>query len=264
MSRFYVYAILVDGSVRYIGKGCGGRAGQHIAIARRLNRKSLDGQSERATHFHNRLAKHLREGAAIAYEIIQGGLSEADALLREKREIDTRTDLYNEKQGGEAGPVVSGELRDRLSAKAKERYTNPAELEKVSHMLRTVAQAPEVKAKRKATLKRQWADPAIAQSRSAKMIAGKRTPEARERMKAASKKAMQDLSLRGRISASNKKIWSDDERLVSRTEALKAAWKKPETIARHRAYFDSQEGRENLRRASQARWARVRAEKASP
>lgn len=65
-ARWYVYAINVDGTRVYVGKGCGGRMLDHAWLA-------LNGGD-------SRLAAAIRNGAKVTYEIL-GWFSEASEAL---------------------------------------------------------------------------------------------------------------------------------------------------------------------------------------
>ena len=69
--QFYVYAIYVDGIVRYIGKGSNGRVHFHVIEARRINSRRARGANTdcTATNFYRKLAEAMRHGATITEEM---------------------------------------------------------------------------------------------------------------------------------------------------------------------------------------------------
>ena len=75
-NRCYVYAIHVNGVVRYIGKGSNGRLHFHVIEARRINsRRALGAKTDRTTtNFYRKLAEAMRHGATITEEIMVDGL----------------------------------------------------------------------------------------------------------------------------------------------------------------------------------------------
>src|SRR5437660_9757486 len=79
--RFYVYAIQVDGVVRYIGKGSNGREHFHAIEARRINSRWARGANTNGTttNFYRKLAEAMRHGATITEEIMIDGLTDQDA-----------------------------------------------------------------------------------------------------------------------------------------------------------------------------------------
>jgi hypothetical protein len=100
--RFYVYAIYVDGIVRYIGKGSNGRMHFHAIEARRINnRRALGANTDRtSTNFYRKFAEAMRHGATITEEIMIDGLTEREAYRIEKQKIeelqkDDRGQLWN-------------------------------------------------------------------------------------------------------------------------------------------------------------------------
>ncbi len=108
----FVYAIMVDGVIRYIGKGTTLRRPlYHVKAASAINAKRAIGLKVKALKFHNRLAKALREGAKIEHIILVEGLSDKRAFAREVIEISTRRGLWNEDAGGKG---VSSNLRKTL------------------------------------------------------------------------------------------------------------------------------------------------------
>lgn len=103
LKKSYVYAILVDGIVRYIGKGISlSRMLGHVKEAERINRKRDEGKIIKTTKFYNKLAKALLDKAVIGNEIIAKGLSNAKAFEREAEEIAKcpKDQLWNIAPGG--------------------------------------------------------------------------------------------------------------------------------------------------------------------
>jgi hypothetical protein len=88
--QFYVYAIYVDGVVRYIGKGSNGRVHFHAIEARRINSRRARGANtdSTATNFYRKLAEAMRHGATITEEIMVDGLANVEAYRLEKQKIE--------------------------------------------------------------------------------------------------------------------------------------------------------------------------------
>lgn len=104
-SRAYVYVIIVDGVVRYIGKGRRYRAIEHFRLARDINVRRAKGQKVKAYPFHNKLAKALRLGHSVRYRVIAKDLTDAAAYALECEEMaqyPTRQ-LWNLRTGGTGG-----------------------------------------------------------------------------------------------------------------------------------------------------------------
>jgi hypothetical protein len=100
--QFYVYAIYVDGVVRYIGKGSNGRVHFHVIEAGRINRRRARGANtdRTATKFYRKLAEVMRHGATITEEIMLYGLTNQEAYRIEKQKIEelhkqNRDQLWN-------------------------------------------------------------------------------------------------------------------------------------------------------------------------
>ena len=89
-NRCYVYAIHVNGVVRYIGKGSNGRLRFHVIEARRTNsRRTLGAKTDRTTtNFYRKLAEAMRHGATITEEIMVDGLTDQEAYRVEKQKIE--------------------------------------------------------------------------------------------------------------------------------------------------------------------------------
>jgi hypothetical protein len=88
--QFYVYAVYVDGVVRYIGKGSNGRVHFHVIEARRINsRRARGANTDRtATKFYRKLAEAMRHGAIITEEIMLDGLTNQGAYRIEKQKVE--------------------------------------------------------------------------------------------------------------------------------------------------------------------------------
>ncbi len=224
-ARSYVYTVLVDGVVRYIGKGSGNRVRRHLQIAKRLIKARASGRKLKAAYFHNKLAKAVLAGSFVVTSILVSGMSEQDAYDREAAEIESAPSgqLWNRWSFGGGRRFPSDEFRAAQSERQKKRFAAGAEDLKAWHKK---AHTSEVYAKRSKTLKE--------------------TLRARPDLVASTAKKSQ-------------KWWSDPVNNASQRDKLTAAWGMQETQAKHRAYLDSPEGRANLRAASNAHWAKVRA-----
>ena len=96
--RFYVYAVRVDGVVRYIGKGSTGREHFHAIEARRINSRRARGANTdgTTTNFYRKLAEAVRHGASITEEIMIDGLTDQEAYRIEKQKIE---ELHKQNRG---------------------------------------------------------------------------------------------------------------------------------------------------------------------
>ena len=83
----YVYAILIDEVVRYIGKGRNGRMYAHLIEAKRSAARCGARTTQLSPRMHRRLVEAIRSGAVIKEEIIVGGLTDRQAYRLENRLI---------------------------------------------------------------------------------------------------------------------------------------------------------------------------------
>jgi hypothetical protein len=81
----YVYAIVVDGVIRYVGKGRNARMYAHLIEAKRSAARCRTTQL--SPRMHRRLVEAVRSGADIKEEIIVGGLTDRQAYRLESRLI---------------------------------------------------------------------------------------------------------------------------------------------------------------------------------
>ena len=183
----YVYTIAVDGLVRYVGKGTGGRVSRHVAKARTIIALRDDGEKVKTTIFYNRLCKALRAGAEIATEKIAVGLSDAGAFEREVATIASYPSgqLWNIREGGngmsakEAGEISRKNwddpaMRAKITARIIETVRKPAFRKESSERTKRLHQDPSYKEKH---LNR-WND-ADMRERHAKAVSASITDERR-------------------------------------------------------------------------------------
>jgi hypothetical protein len=83
-----------------------------------------------ATHLHNRMAKAWRNGSTIEIEILQDGLTDEHAFLKEIEIIASfpERQLWNKSPGGDKPPKAvkrSAEFRARVKASNIERWKDP-------------------------------------------------------------------------------------------------------------------------------------------
>jgi hypothetical protein len=99
-NRPYVYAVYVDGIVRYIGKGRNGRVYDHVKAATKINVKRANGEKVKTTKFYNRLAKALRIGSKIETQVLVRFETDEEAFTEEIKQIAGRDGLWNDREGG--------------------------------------------------------------------------------------------------------------------------------------------------------------------
>jgi hypothetical protein len=263
VKSFYVYGIVIDGTVRYVGKGCGHRFTSHIAIAKRLNRLRAAGGSAKVSRFYNRLAKSIRLGAEVVPRILVDDIADENEAYRIEREtIDAAPagQLWNMVVGGAGRFAWCDELKQKHSEWAIGRYKDPVERAKARAHLVALSRDPRIKAMASERMLRRRAENPEQFDRW-RMAAY--TPEVlakRTQTYIQTQKDRPEL-VEQRVIAT-KKHWSDPEQNAAHRANLKAAHARPDVKAKRRAYYDSPEGRAKLKAASDARWARVRAAQA--
>lgn len=176
--RSYVYAIVVDGVVRYVGKGTGGRKDDHFRQARRIIREGADLSFTPSVCASN-LAVAIQSGSDVSCRIVASDLGEQAAYDLERRLIARlRNGLWNKSPGGKgftsdaakrARKMVEQQFscRDFLDRRAaaigaslRERFErNPEEAVRLSNIQR-----------------RAWRQPGAREKRVAGMVAYRRLP----------------------------------------------------------------------------------------
>ena len=94
----YLYAILVDGVPRYIGKGRGGRLRDHVRIARRAS----EANTYRMCKVHRGIRAALEAGCSVVAKKLLVNLTDEVALALERSAIRSALPgtLWNVKDGG--------------------------------------------------------------------------------------------------------------------------------------------------------------------
>jgi hypothetical protein len=153
MDKAYVYAVRVDGIVRYIGKGTGRRLNAHMKIVRSMARRRAAGESVIAVSmFYDKLFRAYVAGSTIDHEILCDGLSNADAY---RTEIEV-------KKGFEAAQLWNaGKPWDREDYRARQRtrWADPDVKEYHRQKVVDAQRHPQRVERNSARLKSAWADP---------------------------------------------------------------------------------------------------------
>lgn len=212
----YVYVVLVDSVVRYIGKGTGRRAKRHVEIAQRNNRLRGEGKSVQATRWHNRLGKALAAGAEVEVRIIADGMDSAAAFAREITEIAaSRDDLWNYTAGGEG---LDSDAARRL-------WADPVHRDAMIAKRRT----EEFRANAREKAIRQNSSPETREANRQRSAALWRDEVYRSRVAAASRSRWDDEGFKARHAEAVKKGWAENpERRKARAEITKAYAGTPE------------------------------------
>lgn len=257
MNKAYVYALLVDGVVRYIGKGRDDRAREHVWVANSVNRRRQLGQKVRTTKFYNRLAKALLAGATVSVEFIADGLSDEDAFAREIVEIQNATGIWNTAPGGEghtsetAKAQWTDKFRAHMGRLSKERWeADPERRQKQSEWARQVNS-------------KLWSeDSDFRQKQSARVKAECESPERRKVLSDAAR-AMWTDEFRGQRSSQVRRQmverWSVDGARESRSAQSREMWADPEFKERNRsaiqAALSRDDQRERVAKQAKERWS---------
>jgi hypothetical protein len=83
----YIYAIVVDGVVRYIGKGRNGRMYTHLIEAARTSARCPANTAHLSPRMHRKLVETVRARSQITETVITSGLSDRAAYQLESRII---------------------------------------------------------------------------------------------------------------------------------------------------------------------------------
>lgn len=176
-NRYYVYEVLVDGVVRYVGKGTKSRRHHHRKIARQAARRIFDGLHLKGLRsFHKRLALALLAGSEITSRIVIDGLTSGAAYLMEIDMIAEQHkagNLWNVTGGGDGFSVEmladptgywasleaawkDPERRRLAKENAIARWQDATARENHSAILTEAYQNPEVKERHRAAIAKRW------------------------------------------------------------------------------------------------------------
>jgi hypothetical protein len=180
-NRFYVYAVIVDNKIRYIGKGTGGRAYMHIRIARGIVRRRMAGETVSATPFYEKLTEVWLKGSDIQISILKNKLTDRKAYAVECELIAKQkaSQLWNTWSGGLGSPKghkkseqqkhrssesnkktwSDEKLKQKHSKRCKVIWLNPEYRRKTQAALKAAGQQPELRKKRSDAAKVRWANP---------------------------------------------------------------------------------------------------------
>jgi hypothetical protein len=87
MHKAYVYVVLVDGTVRYIGKGRGPRLFTHAIKAKRSAARCGRRTAHLYPRLHRKLVEAVRAGSTMVERVIAFGLSDAGVYRLESKLI---------------------------------------------------------------------------------------------------------------------------------------------------------------------------------
>lgn len=250
MSAPYVYAVLVDGVTRYIGKGRGQRAFDHARIAAKHNDRRACGERVRTTRFYCKLAAAIRDGRLIEVVILATFETDQDAFAVERELISEigPEHLWNDRQGGE-GFTSADSLRMWSSQEFRRAH---------AERTREALGKPDVKRRKSRSAAESWRDPEMRERRITGMDRTRWDPEIMERRSRAVAE-----SWRGDAEARKRRLRGihnlSGDALESKRQKIRASWQDPDTRARRiqsiREKNASPEGFEARSRGSRKRWA---------
>lgn len=274
--RFYVYAYLVDGIVRYIGKGQRDRISDHKRMARIILERRSVGLPVKGTRFHRRLAAAMFRGSCIEHKKLRTNLTEDEALRFEAEEIASRpaSQLWNIARGGEgltsdvarevnscpekraqAGEKIRAlwadeAWRNKVMVARQHSEKNAKRLGAMSDLLQERWSDDEYRERLRQAHRRRWAN-ATPEDRERRAEASRRnlTPDHHARMIEAAKAAVKSPEHRQKVSERNKAAWSDPNSGLRN--------RKPWTPERRAAQS------ELMKRLNADRWAKREDESAS-
>jgi hypothetical protein len=215
----YVYAILVDGVARYIGKGSNKRAYEHVQIAERINRTRAAGGKTKGTRFYNKLAKALRSGAIVSEIILVDGLSDGEAFAIEREKIAAYGgQLWNTLEGGNGltsadAKRLNGdpEVRATISRRQHERMKSAENRKQISDTMKEHSKTPDGRAAVTRRLKARWDGPEKRDEASRLSSQIQADPDFRARMSQAVAAAKSDPEYRAKVANETRLRWVDPE-----------------------------------------------------
>lgn len=213
--RAYVYTIIVDDVVRYVGKGTGDRPAAHMKMVRKIARRRAAGETVRTTHFYNRLTKAWLAGSEIQFAVLAGGLSDVEAFERERTEIAVASGLWNTAPGGEgysSDQWSDPQFRARMKAREDSKRT------------------PEYRALRAEIIRSLWAEPEYQEARAN----GRWSPEQRAKFGEWAKQRWADPLIREHLTEANRQKalaqWRDPEKRKQLLEARRLSRRAKKAI----------------------------------
>ncbi len=153
MKGAYVYAIVVDGVTRYIGKGSNRRTREHFKIIRSMARRRAAGEAVQApSAFYEKLCAAYLAGCEIDSRILVDGLTHKEAFRAELAERDRypAEQLWNEGRCWD-----KPEYRNRQQA----RWNDPRAREFHREQVRRATQDPSFVERQRSRMREAWSDP---------------------------------------------------------------------------------------------------------
>lgn len=150
----YVYAIMVDGAIRYFGMGSGRRAKVHAKEARSIARRRRAGEQVSTTPFYEKLTDALVAGSDISDAVLVDNLTPGAARAIERILIAAHKEtIWNSLRGWDDPDYRAKQAETRADPNYKAQLS--------AAIKKSTTQA--VRAERSARMKRRWSDPGARQ-----------------------------------------------------------------------------------------------------
>lgn len=207
----YLYAILVDDQVRYVGKGRRNRINEHLRVAAKIG---VD-PKVKPSFAQEKIAEAIKGGSRVIAKKLIVNLSDDEAFALEKRAIEIvgLENLWN---------VIEGGVRGFTSEHAKATWDRPGYREKMAKITASRWADPDMREKMLAPHRE-----AMRQADKQQMAALRRElwkrPEYAEKQRA----ARSEREYKDRVSASVK-ICRTEEANISYGLAVSQSWSDPE------------------------------------
>jgi hypothetical protein len=105
----YVYAVLVEGIVRYVGKGRSGRMYSHLIEAKRSAARCTPDTSGLYPRMHRKLVEAVRAGSRVSKSVLASGLTDKAAYRLESRIIGE----FHKHRAGQLWNTIDERFMDR-------------------------------------------------------------------------------------------------------------------------------------------------------
>lgn len=133
----YIYAVRVDGIVRYVGKGTGTSFTRHIKIVRSMARRRAAGETVLAESvFYEKLCKAYLNGSVIDHEVLLDGMTNEDAFKKV-------TDFWSSYPAGQLWNSPKAWDRPEFRQKQMARWSDPEIKQYHRDRVAAVQQRPE-------------------------------------------------------------------------------------------------------------------------
>lgn len=224
----YVYHIVVDGVVRYVGEGAKRRAWDHLNDAASIPVRLAAGQKVKATYVAKRLVGALNSGASVQIVIVKDGLTKDDAYRLEEIEISKfglellgKGTLWNRISGGRRG----------ASEAMKRKWADPKYREMVTRRVKEAYESPELRKHLRTVARKKAADPEYLAARNARLALG-HEDAARKKANASIKEALNVPECRERRSLAQLSRWANDDARQAYGEKIRESWENPDVRSR--------------------------------